>query len=355
MNRVMRYAIDHASPGEARADLLRSLRESFPGLPPERFDWIYRRNPAGEAYVWTARVAEQDTVVGSTAVFPRRVAVGSAYHTAGIAGDYAVSPSHRGFGPALALQQRAVATVKEGRLDLVYGLPNPLSAPLLRRAGYRSIGDVVQLTRVLRSRRVLERHVPSRLLARMVAPVVDVGLRVMAGAQRRTGHPRHAFESADIPTFDRRFDRLWQMARPRHPMIGDRSAAFLRWRFSESPHARYRIFGLLEAPRGELAGYVVYHRVERRTFIDDLLCRDLGDTLDTLIRRFALHQLDDGASAISISFFGRAALIEALRRQRFAVRAAQDPVMIYVADGSPLAEVARSPENWWLLPADNDI
>ena len=69
-------------PADLTADrhlIIDFLRKNLTSLSNEaRFDWLYRRNPAGQARAWLAWEDREPTLVGLAAAFPREFCVNGA-------------------------------------------------------------------------------------------------------------------------------------------------------------------------------------------------------------------------------------------------------------------------------------
>jgi hypothetical protein len=348
----MSYKVAPVQLSDAREDILSTWRAGFPEHTGERLDWMYRDNPAGAASVWIARDDDTQQAVGSTALVRRVFVSGGSRLTGGISADFTVLTEHRGFGPALALQRQAASAADAGQVSFVYGTPNKQAAPLVRRAGYKTIGCVSQLTRPLRTKYAIERKVGSGFLASILAPIADLGLSIVS-ATRLADRGRH-YAGEAVPGFDSRFDVLWQRVVLARPLIGERSAEFLAWRFSRASGTAFEIFAVADRRTSELGGYVVFSTSRGRTDIADILARD-DDALRALIARFVAARRKAGDEAISVNFFGDPAMIRALKRHGFSVRDCSDPVMVYVPPGTAKADAILTADNWWMFRADNDV
>src|SRR5688500_13696162 len=88
---------------------------AYPAALAPRFDWLYRRNPAGPARVWLLCTPTGEAV-GGLSVFPRRFWAGGRHLSGAIVGDMIVLPAHRTLGPALMLQRAVQARLEAGEM-----------------------------------------------------------------------------------------------------------------------------------------------------------------------------------------------------------------------------------------------
>lgn len=348
----MRYSIVPADIANDREAVLKLWKRNFNRVPEERFAWMYRDNPAGPAACWIATEAERGEIVGATAVFPRQLLIDGDTIRAGIAGDFAVDPKHRGFGPALSLQKTAVAHCSERTFSVLYGLPNKQSRSVLLRAGYRTVADVYRMTKPLRSWYYLSRRIEMPFITRALSRSVDVVFRLLSWKDS-SRHETYALETP--PAFDARFDELWNKASTHFTVIGERSSSYLNWRYRSSPHETYSIFSLVRKDTRSLLGYIVYHTNENKANIADLLSLDLDSTLDTLLSAFISHLRKSFVDSVSVSYAGTRLFLKKLLNYGFFIRDREGKVVVYAPADVAAHAIVLNEENWYLLSGDNDI
>lgn len=327
--------------------------ENDPNLANRRFAWIYRANPAGPARCWLLQIDESQTVVGVAAVFPRSFVVNGNFVCGGIGGDFSVLTEHRMLMPAMRLQRIATAESKRNGFAFLYGFPAMHSAPVLSRAGYRSIGRRIRLTKPLTVFRYLERLTGKRSLAHLMTPLADALLHFIRYLRRPAGSP--GFRGLPVDDFDDRFDDLWRRVAEHRPVLGERTSAYLRWRFTRSPHREHRIWTLVDHRTGRLGGYVVYHVENGTAVIDDLLCLDTDRTLSELLRTFERACRREGVHGITIIYFGTRTIAETCRRHAYRQIEMEAEALLSIEDSSPMVNLLTNPDNWWLFTADVDI
>ena len=144
------YDVSLADPGRDRAEILELGSSVLDDFTPARYEKYFERNPFGPPLVVTARARANGELVGIAALHPQPMRVGGETVTGAVAGDFAVHPEHRAFGPALALQRELTRAADERGLHLAIGIPDGPAAGVLRRVGYRRAGVLVPLVRLLR-------------------------------------------------------------------------------------------------------------------------------------------------------------------------------------------------------------
>jgi len=299
---------------ERDAEITRQLwRRNLPQVPPERYDWLYR---SGAADAWLLR-GPAGNVVGSAGLMRRRLKLFGELRSAGQAVDLNVDRDHRFATPALLLQRAVTGAAAGGRVDAVYGFANAKSAALLRRAGYRPLGELQRWVKPLRMGPGLRARYGRGPLRNLGA---SLALHVLGWTSPDTYRYRGCPGRVEvIEQFDERFDALWAAASPRFPIVGERTADYLRWRFTSSPDGPYQVLGLTDG-RKSLTAYLVYQRRGGYVCLSDFLAVDAG-ACRRLLAELLRRARRDGAEAVAALWLGPARMAETLRRFGFRRRA----------------------------------
>ncbi len=349
----MEYAIVKEDPTQSRAEIVGFWLRTFPAWSEGKFDQFYVGNPRGHAGCWIAREPEQNEVVGSIAIFPRKVLIDGQVHTVGLAGDLGVHPEHRQKGLALELRKRMIAYREEAPFGFLYGMPNERSARITVRAGYHIVGPMKRLVKLMKTRDFIERRVKIGPLASALAAPLDAALH-----QRSPERGIRLPEGCTLETpsvFDGRFDTLWEKASARFPLIGERTADFLNWRFMRSPSFSYRILALTETASGAVLAYIVYRQHENELHIADVFGADLEETLDAMLAQFLQMAREVGTVSVSVCYFGNDKITRGFQRFGFRFREHRRPLIVFVDDDKPYADLVRSEQNWYVFEGDNDV
>jgi hypothetical protein len=315
------------------------------GAAEAKLRWYYERNPAGMAQMAFLACDGCPGVVGVATMAPRRMRFGTECLVAGCLVDFVVEPDHRSFFPALMLQK---TLLRSGRAThaVAFGTPNRQSEAVMRRAGYRCIGQMVRRVRVVRSRDYLARFIPA-WLSGLLAPAIDGALRA-SGAWSAFRHPGYACEWRDRP--DAQFDALWERIAPPRTLIGVRDSAFLTWRFVESPLESHRFFVVVSKAERRLVGYAVCHVRDNAVHVGDFLVDPQAPHAgERLFLELAREAYRAGHRSVSFQFLGN----EAVRRQLgglWTVTRGERPLYAAFDERFDLA----SPSSWYVTNADED-
>jgi hypothetical protein len=302
-----------------------------------RLRWFYQDNPHGPGRVFVLRA--DGVAIGHAGIGVRMFWHHERPLRAAVFADLAVDRAHRSGFPALALVRAVKRHVAE-TFELGYGFPNPKAEAIFRHAGCAKLGTMTRYVRVLRSQRYLARQL-SRPLACVVGAIAD---RTRAGAaQLRAACSARSSRLDWLDDFDPRFDRLFQEARTGY-IACDRTAAFLRWRFSPD---RHRIAALVDGAR--LRAYAVVRESGRMAELVDLF----GVELDALLARIVpvLYRL--GYDSTSVRFLGRSRIPKLLAAHGFVTRPPTRMVALALSTTSDSPQL-RDAESWYLTDLDED-
>ena len=226
----------------------------------------YRAQAETTPTIWLA--LDGPKVVGEIAVQDGRLWIGEDSVAAGWIVDVMVHPQYRGIG----LSHQIHEAVTQERGVLVTLTMAAATRRVAERAGCLTLGPTRQF--------ILPRHLSAKTVARFVSyrahtsnprrarlleafnatrvgPLVVAGLGRLAAAWRR---PRRAVplpkgcRIVEVARFEAGIDHLWQAHKAKLPVVFERSAQFLNWRFVDVPGLTYRRFVLEQdgTPRGYL-------------------------------------------------------------------------------------------------------
>ena len=345
----MSYKIEKVELAKIKQQLIDFRRKNFPDWPVEKFYWFYESNISGMTSCWVIRASDNDDIIGSAAVFSRKVWFHNKVLIAGITGDFGVAKMHRSLGPALLLQKSAIASCDSHNYDFLYGYSNILSVPVQKRAGFQNLGSAIRLVKLLRSYNYIKRYVRSHILAKIIACPIDIMLKLVS--KETYSIPDKNLKTEIIKTFDDRFDDLWNKVAKSFVLIGERTSEYLKWRFFNSPIKEYKIFIL--TTKDELLGYVVFYISNNGVKIADFLNID-DNAFDVLLTMFLRFVRKNGYQTITIIYFGNEKFIDKCSKFSFMKRTNETNITVYLNPKNVLADVILEPNNWYFFEADND-
>jgi len=322
-------------------------------LDHDRFAWLYEHNPGhhdDEPGVWLCR--RNGVVVGQQGEIGFDVKVGTEQHPAVWAVDLMVDPDWRmrGIGPGL------VATHLEQR-PLVAGVTQSDEAIKLYDAfEWTHVATVPSYLRPLDARRTMAvAPVPRRIrpLGVVLGPALRIIDAVLAVVLRLAG-----LRLRRVERFDERVDDVWERSSPDYPVLAQRDAAHVRWRFDECPEAgelqRYYL-----TRRRRTLGYVVLRPGERWGQPVSLVIDYLAPVrwVAPLLTCAAHEARRQGAFALVCRTLNRPA--DGWLRFALFVRRGMDvaaPLRLVMHCTTPVVcAVFGDPDAWLLTAADSDL
>ena len=246
---------------EARPDQARLFSRCF-AKPTgvEALRWRYDANPHGEAVSLVLR-DEADHAVCSYAYVPRlavaRVDGQAAEGLIGQQGDVMTDPEWQRQGLARRLVKHCARETAAAGFLMDWGFPNRQSAPVFLKFDWRSVGAIRPKRHLLRA----DARARARRLAdgRLAAWLVGRDRRRCARARAALGGLPAGYELRPVERWAPFGDRVTELSRAveaRFPFMLRRDAAWMDWRFVDTPSGAHRGHGLF-GPDGELAGWVV--------------------------------------------------------------------------------------------------
>jgi GNAT superfamily N-acetyltransferase len=276
------------------------------------FRWKYRDNPHGPAISRVA-CAPDGTVVGGYSYVPRRFVRDGRPLVFMQASDAMTLPEWQGRGIFTGLDDLVCAEAGRQGISYAYAYSGRLSLKGFLRNGWKLIGHAPVWRLVLRSRRSLARRGRLGPLLAPAAPVVDAFL---AGRARRLA-AQGAEAVQPLARFDVQADELCDACRPARGLWGERDAAWLNWRYVDTPTRRQECFALRRD--GRLDGWLVAEFVEGNAFLVDHLARD-EQARAALLRAFASLAAQRGMEEATALLFEHNPAVPLLQRLGFAAR-----------------------------------
>lgn len=309
-----------------------------------RYDWLYRRNPHGQALSWLACDAESGRVVGVKSLFPRRASIEGHATLAALGGDAFVRPSHRGRGLLELLHRAAMLEMQEQGIEISPGVPAKSSYRSLLRGGSRHIGWFARWVRPLTGQGLVRRQVPG--LLRWAGQASISGLDLVTSV-RGPLSPR-GLRMEPVRSREE-LQRLLVPAAGEARVLFERDPAWLAWRFLDAPAARQHLVGLWVG--NSLTSLAALEQSEGRATLVDLVTPPHGAR--TALQAVLRHAQASGASVLDVSCSESASFARALPGLGF-IRRDRAAMVNYVPAGHPRSAALLSGRGWHFTLADLD-
>lgn len=322
-----------------REEVFAFLQTVYPKVKYDRlmkqWKWKYDENPfnfSDDPYLLMLREGSQ--IIGMMGAIPLCLSVNGKKHWAACSCDLIVHPTYRG-------QKLSRVIIRQYYSDhpTTFAWINKISEragkPLTTSQSLR----IVPLVKPLLLNLPLRKNAESHLLDRQ-------------GTEEEV-------TITQLLSVDHRFDSLWEQVPQNEIVIVFRDQAYLKWRFSSRPDARYI---LLAATRGSrFAGYLILRVAEKAAFrlgylVDFLVERDSSSILGLLIEEATAYLKQEAVVAIfclatNFSYhhlFGQQGFYPwyLMAPRRFHPR---------VALPDPNLQVIQNPRRWYLTIGDGDL
>jgi hypothetical protein len=248
------------------SDLLRKLLQDHLSADhsPQRFDWLYRQGPHGQARAWLALEPQTNMPVGAAAIFPRRMYFEGQIFTGGVFGDFCIASDFRSLGPAIRLQRACLGMIYENELALGYDFPSKSMLAVYKRLGTETRGQLVRMSKPLRANRMLSEKLRSQIVGRGLSPIANSILR---WRDRKLRPKCNLVLALQRPRFGQEFTKLATQVGSLHGICTERSAEYLNWRYSDHPNLHYEVMTARRS--GELEAYAIFRQDEGQAWIVD--------------------------------------------------------------------------------------
>jgi hypothetical protein len=317
----------------------------------QRYEWYYLNNPAGTGTTFLLHDGvEPGGIVGCTGVAPRVFHHHDQMLRALLSADFAVNKAHRTVKPAMLLQ-RAARDFGQRCGDFSYGFPNGSAVGVFLRIGYKQLGTLGRYAKVLRHESYLRRMVSIPGIAPVAGRLLDGATAIRDVLREQSRRPNLQF--VWLQDFDARFDALWDESRAKYPVLGDRRASWLKWRFDRPSGTRCEIAAIVDRRTNAIRAYaVVAPKEEGIARIGDFLSaspEDLARLLGLLSRELRRRNY----RSIWVYYVGAAWVHDVLTAEGFVLRDADRPLVVDPGRGIDPA-IFLNRDNWYITAADTD-
>ena len=349
----MTYTICRADIEKDKDDILRFWRNNHPKPLDRKYAWIYEGNPAGKAKVWMVKHSETGECVGITALFPRKFSVQGVSTVAGISGDFLVNQMHRTMGPAIMLQRSIITAIEEKDMDFIYGFPNKAAELIMKRVGFRLVGSLTKLVKVVKTAPQLRELGLHKYWIRLLSPFLDFALKLIS--VETWYRMKKGFVCEEIKDFDERFDQLWEEERLRFAVAGERTSKFLRWKYLEDPDDVNKVFCVFDSSGSVLKGYLIYCFKENSIEIRDFIFSPDRKAVRVLMACFFRHVRPIASESIVIRFLENNSITKKMKRFGFIKRKNTNNVYYYCNDPERRKKtLPGNADNRLLMRSDED-
>ena len=250
-----KFRIVQKDPEPYKQKIIQFWNKYLPGTAHGRFDWMMNGNPAGPANWFFAFSDQDEDLAGTISVMPIIIRQDGRPVRAGILGDLMIGEKYRVFGPALQLPKEVLQRLSDLNMDFVYTVPNPASTKLIQKVGMKKLLQLKFFVRPVDFSYYVQKLKPqiAKPLLRFAAPVCKMLSRCTYASTRTI----REITIQEIDRFADRLDSLNLRIRKQCGFIGDKTAAYLKWRYFLNPQFNFILLGYMSDNSDDLKGYAV--------------------------------------------------------------------------------------------------
>ena len=348
----MKYSVMEAILEEHKSDIMAVIKRNIKSHEEAWYIWKFTSCPSGATRTWLSQETGSGAFIATASLFPRKYLINGESCTLAIAGDYAIDPEHRIYGPAIRLVKTLKTTVDNDDFILINGVPNEPTEPLFTKSGFKVIGSYGKYVKILKTKYKSNEYLPPVSITKPLAKLIDIMLTLLSKPRELRRSP--TLVNVEHPhSFDERFDTLWEKSSMQNKISAERNSEYLNWRFKQSPAHDYQIFATVRSG-GELEGYIVHIIKENMSHSIDFLSLDQGKTYDTLLVKFIIYMRKKGIGSISGKYMGNDGFVKRLKAFKFFQRKKEDKKVIAYCKDDSRAETLLNKNNWYFLAGDRD-
>ncbi|MBI5251274.1 MAG: GNAT family N-acetyltransferase [Desulfomonile tiedjei] len=213
---------------------------------PEFFDWQYRQNPAGRAFIACAQ-EPGGMMVAQYVTIPVRLKMMGMRALGSLAVNAATHPDYRRLNLFFKCSVKAFEAQERAGVSHTFAFPTVYAyLGSTQKMGFHDLGPTNLLMKL---------HDPEALLAergvsRQLLPLGALGGWLLKAFQKK---PQLVYDVEEVNSFDGL--AIEKLAEPARVAV-DADDKFLNWRYISNPRRRYRV--AVARGAGEIAGLVVY-------------------------------------------------------------------------------------------------
>jgi len=225
----------------------------------QKWQWEYLDPPPGESKIFVYE--NNHKIVGHYGLIPILFKLKEQNVLSGKSEDAMIHKNYRAFG------NRFIKLVKTGNeisheegMNLIWGFPNKAAFLPHIKGGFTYIGDVFNLMKIVNSRIILDKIIPTyiknRYFSKIIIHLLSLSfsiLNIFFNLERLKKTKNITIKS--VANFDERINKLWEKANSEYGITIVRNCEYLNWRFVKNPYAKSKIF--IAERENEILGYIV--------------------------------------------------------------------------------------------------
>jgi hypothetical protein len=337
-----RFNIKQVDPVIFKEEIKHLWRSNLPETPDGRLQWM-QDNPEGHPVWFLAFSEDNNRVIGSISIMPRKIWVMGMCCLAGIVGDMMVETEYRVFGPSLSLMKTVVKNYSSLGFSFLYTFPNSASEKLSLRAGFRKIGVVGNFRKYFTLRDKLERIVHP-LLSEPIYQITDCALKLLS----KEIYVRTHVLSSELKGISYSWDSMWTVLHRHWQTLGNRDANYIRWKYFKNTSKDFKIYVYHHSVDNTPLGYAIFTAIRHHAYVSDLLALN-KHILKNILARLLKDLRALGYHSVSIRLLDDNPLLASIRTYIPLSSHAEDFSLLFFGDSNVL------PRGWIFYEGDRNI
>ncbi|MGH1365883.1 MAG: GNAT family N-acetyltransferase [Calditrichia bacterium] len=308
--------------------------------------------PTGTATTWVAD--SRGKIAGQYAATAMRFHLHETEHQIVHVCDVMTHPDFRRQGILSTIGETAHQNWAGNNVAFVTGFPHKGWGTRSHYLNWQTMYQGIWMWRLLDAGRMLPKSL--QIMAGVTSLISKASNKFY---DRRLQHLSQSISTRSISRVDEEFDTLWQKLKPHYPACVVRNAAWLRYRYLDSPHNEYYPIAAYDN-RGELCGYVVcrLRNLDGKlvAYIADLFCLPEDEAaLASLLKAAIQEMTNKGARALLSVIPERSFVTKHYHRAGFIKRYGSfDVSIVPFAEGLDYSAL-QDPQKWYSTGGDFDI
>lgn len=315
----------------------------------DRIDWFYQDNDYGMPITWLIKSANSKDSLGCASVFRRNFIVNGQSVPGGVNCDFLIHPMHRTLGPAVQLLRKLVSEYKKFGIRFLMAYPSKPALPAFKRCGFKEIGGIRRWSKVLLTRKYFESYHGNKKFLTKISPIVDFFLSISSYDVWN-----RVFKVRKITFRNTKIESVMDLPESKivpSGCIGQRSAQYIRWRYSIPRLHKYEICMIVFNEK--ICGYICCYVDDNMLYVEDLYIYSRTVKSVDVVSAIVGMARSKKVTSINFGFLGGVHNKDILKKMGFRKREKRS-VLIHTYDKS-LFEELKDQQNWSLMEGDVDL
>lgn len=312
------------------------------------WNWQFKDNPyESTPQIWVFK--DNCQICGYQAAVPIILKVRDEYHCCPWAVDIVVEPNFRNKGIGYLLTKELNKTT-----DMTLALDIRDDAySMYKKDGWMDIGDIFRFVKILDAKCLIRKKLKIPIISEILSTLINLYFKLRNSKLTRIYNKNH-IQIDQIDRFDEQFDKFWELVSDNYPLIVQRDAKYLNWKYVSQPCMNYVIFQMKNGDK--ISGYIVlrirYENNRKVGYIVDLLAAPEQSVW--LISK-AVHYFKAEKATTIVCYVLNEKIETLMKKFGFHLRGPNPKFMIKVNNLKLTPEILRNRANWFITCGDSNM